>query len=82
MISEDSSNSRGHVKDASLKSSDLNINNWFGGADNGVGEEFTADHRHGLRVQRLQGVTFQWGMASEIDARLFNYWRICQIHSR
>ena len=37
-----------------------------------VGEDFTAEHRHGLPVQRVRRVAFQWGTTSGIDARLFN----------
>ena len=48
-----SPNASGHIEDASLKSVDININNWFGGADHNVSEEFAADRRHDLRVQSV-----------------------------
>ena len=59
-ISKISLNARGHIEDVSLKFIDININNWFGGADNddGAREDFAADRRHGLRVQRLWRVVF------------------------
>ena len=58
LISNVSPNARGHIEDVSLKFVDININNWFGGADHDVSEDFAADRRHGLRVQRLWRVVF------------------------
>ena len=72
LISNVSPNARGHIEDVSLKFVDININNWFGGADHDVSEDFAADGRHGLRVQRLRRVALQWGTTSGIDARVFN----------
>ena len=59
LISNVSPNARGHIEDASLKIGDININNWFEGADHDVSEDFTADHRHGLRLNRLRRFAFQ-----------------------
>ena len=72
LISKISLNARGHIEDVSLKFIDININNWFGGADHDVSEEFAADRRHGLRVQRLRRVAFYWGTTSGIDARFLS----------
>ena len=33
---------------------------------------FAVDRRHGLAASRLARVTFLWGTASEIDARIFS----------
>ena len=43
-----------------------------GGADHDVLEDFTENHRHGLRVQRLRRVAFYWGTTSGIDARFLS----------
>ena len=72
LISKVSPNARGHIEDVSFKFVDININNWFGGADHNVSEDFAADRRHGLRVQRLRRVAFYWGTTSGIDARFLS----------
>ena len=36
-----------------LKIVDININNWFGGAEHNISENFAANRRHGLHTQRL-----------------------------
>ena len=70
LISNDLPNACGHLEDASLKIVDININNWLGGAENDVYENFVADRYHGLRIMRLWRVAFEWETTSGIDARV------------
>ena len=50
---QDSPNGRRHIEDAGLKNWHYTINNWFGGAEHDISEDFAVDRRHGLRVQSL-----------------------------
>ena len=65
-------NARGHIEDVSLEFIDVNVNKWFGGADHDVSEEFVADRRHGLRVQRLRWVAFYLGTTSGMSRCLIS----------
>ena len=54
-----------------LVGSRIPVNNWFGGADHDVSEDFVADRRHDLRIRRLWRGAFCWGTTSGIDAQFF-----------
>ena len=51
-------------------SKDINIDNWFGGADHGKSEDFAVNRCHGLRVHVLRRVPFlsETTSGSGIDA--------------